>query len=40
MICNEHDMLTMLWNIKPPMFLGSGIENAYEFILDYYERLI
>ena len=39
MTCNEHEMLTMFLKIKPLVFLGLERQNAYEFILDWYNSL-
>lgn len=29
MIGNEHDMLTKLFKLKPPVYLGSKTEDSY-----------
>lgn len=34
----EHGMLIKFLKIKPPTFVGSGMEDTFELIVDYYER--
>ena len=36
---NEHDMLTMFFKLKPPIILGTKIEDVLKFIVDCCERL-
>lgn len=36
---DKHELFYKFIKIKPPIFHRTESENAYKFIIDYYERL-